>query len=104
MLVAARMRQGSAATTIWCLPSRSRRGGRTGRRQALGKGGMESDEKTVRADRCRDENGKGWRAGVGPESEVVTDRATQAWYHPSMAWMAPNRRVTWQATSDAENS
>ena len=28
----------------------------------------------------------------------------EAWYHPSIAWMAPNRRVTWQATSDVENS
>jgi hypothetical protein len=35
---------------------------------------------------------------------LVTDRAMQAWYHPSMAWMAPNRRVTWQATSNDENS
>jgi hypothetical protein len=37
-------------------------------------------------------------------SALVTDRAMKAWYHPSIAWMAPNRRVTWQATSDDENS
>jgi hypothetical protein len=37
-------------------------------------------------------------------SPLVTDRAMAAWYHPSMAWMAPNRRVTWQATSNDENS
>ena len=34
----------------------------------------------------------------------VTDRAVEAWYHPSIARMTPNRRVTWQATSDDENS
>jgi hypothetical protein len=38
------------------------------------------------------------------QSALVTDRAMKAWYHPSIAWMAPNRRVTWQATSDDENS
>jgi hypothetical protein len=27
----------------------------------------------------------------------------EAWYHPSIARMTPNRRVTWQATSDDEN-
>ena len=26
----------------------------------------------------------------------------EAWYHPSIAGMTPNRRVTWQATSDDE--
>jgi hypothetical protein len=35
---------------------------------------------------------------------LVTDRAMEAWYHPSIAGMTPNRRVTWQATSDDENS
>jgi 56kDa selenium binding protein (SBP56) len=35
---------------------------------------------------------------------LVTDRAMEAWYHPSIAGMTPNRRVTWQATSDAEDS
>src|SRR6516162_7453622 len=34
----------------------------------------------------------------------VTDRAVEAWYHPSIARMTPNRRVTWQATSNDENS
>ena len=28
----------------------------------------------------------------------------KAWYHPSIACMTPNRRVTWQATSNDENS
>jgi hypothetical protein len=28
----------------------------------------------------------------------------EAWYHPFIACMTPNRRVTWQATSDDENS
>jgi len=37
-------------------------------------------------------------------SALVTDRAMEAWYHPSIAGMTPNRRVTWQATSDDENS
>jgi hypothetical protein len=35
---------------------------------------------------------------------LVTDRAMEAWYHPSIAWMTPNRRVAWQATSDDEHS
>ena len=30
---------------------------------------------------------------------LVTDRAMEAWYHPSS-----DRRVTWQAASDDENS
>jgi hypothetical protein len=34
----------------------------------------------------------------------VTDRAMEAWYHPSIARMTPNRRVTWQASSNDENS
>src|SRR5262249_24751848 len=38
------------------------------------------------------------------ERKVVTDRATEAWYHLSVACMTPNRRVTWQAASDDENS
>jgi hypothetical protein len=37
-------------------------------------------------------------------SALVKDRAMEAWYHPSIARMTPNRRVTWQATSDDENS
>jgi hypothetical protein len=32
------------------------------------------------------------------------DLVMEAWYHPSIACMTPNRRVTWQATSDDENS
>jgi hypothetical protein len=35
---------------------------------------------------------------------LVTDRAMEAWYRPSIAWMTSKRRVTWQATSDDENS
>jgi len=35
---------------------------------------------------------------------LATDRAIKAWYHSSTACMTPNRRVTWQATSDDENS
>ena len=42
-----------------------------------------------------------WRR---PEREVITDRAMEAWSHPSIARMTPNRRVTWQATSNDENS
>jgi hypothetical protein len=37
-------------------------------------------------------------------SALAKDRAMEAWYHPSIARMTPNRRVTWQATSDDENS
>jgi hypothetical protein len=37
-------------------------------------------------------------------SASVTDRVMEAWYHASIARMIPNRRVTWQATSDDENS
>jgi hypothetical protein len=37
-------------------------------------------------------------------SALVTDPAMEAWYHPSIASMTPNRRVRWQATSDDENS
>ena len=37
-------------------------------------------------------------------SPLFTDRAMEAWYHPSIARMTPNRRVTWQATLDDENS
>ena len=37
-------------------------------------------------------------------SPLVTDRVMEAWYHPSIARMTPNRRVTWQATSNDENS
>ena len=37
-------------------------------------------------------------------SPLVTDRVMEAWYHPSIAWMTPKRRVTWHATSDDENS
>jgi hypothetical protein len=33
---------------------------------------------------------------------LVTDWAI-TWYHPPIACMTPNRRVTWQATSDDEN-
>src|SRR5215475_2012629 len=39
-----------------------------------------------------------------PIGLLVTDRAMEAWYYPSIARMTPNRRVTWQATSDDENS
>jgi len=39
-----------------------------------------------------------------PIAALVTDRAMEAWYHPSIARMTPSRRVTWQATSDDENS
>jgi hypothetical protein len=35
---------------------------------------------------------------------LVTDRAMEAWYHPSIASMTPSRRVTWQATSNDEDS
>jgi hypothetical protein len=35
---------------------------------------------------------------------LATDRAMEVWYDPSIARMTPNRRVTWQATSDAENA
>jgi len=35
---------------------------------------------------------------------LTTDRAMEAWYHPSIARMTPYRRVTWQATPDDENS
>jgi hypothetical protein len=35
---------------------------------------------------------------------LATDRVMEAWYHPSIARMTPNRRVTWQATSNDENS
>jgi len=37
-------------------------------------------------------------------SVLVTDRAMEAWYHPSIALMTPRREVTRQATSDDENS
>ena len=37
-------------------------------------------------------------------SPLVTDRVMEAWYHPSIARMTPNRRVTWQATSEDEIS
>src|SRR5262249_60344153 len=37
-------------------------------------------------------------------SALVTDRAIKGWYHATTARMTPNRGVTWQATSDDENS
>jgi hypothetical protein len=37
-------------------------------------------------------------------SALFTDLAMEAWYHVSIAKMTPNRRVTWQATSDDGNS
>jgi hypothetical protein len=40
----------------------------------------------------------------GHLKHLVTDRAMEAWYHPFIACMTPNRRVTWQATSNDENS
>jgi hypothetical protein len=37
-------------------------------------------------------------------SVAKTDRPMEAWHHPSIARMTPNRRVTWQATLDDETS
>jgi len=38
------------------------------------------------------------------QSVAKTDLAMEAWYHPPIALMTPNPRVTWQATSNDENS
>jgi hypothetical protein len=44
-------------------------------------------------------------SGFDPERSLgCTDRAMRAWYNSSIACMTFNRRVTWQATSDDENS